>query len=456
VLTLNGGNGSGSGRTVSFDLNGFDQTIAGLANTTGLTLRSQRIFNTGGQAATLSIHNTANHSFSGNLNGTALSLDKSGPGTQTLAGSNAHTGITSVSEGILALGHTLALQNSALETAASITGDAANGLRTTVTTLTLGGLLGDKNLASLFTTASGGYSGLTSLTLNPGASDTHEYTGSITNGAAGMSLVKAGPGTQILAGANSYTGDTLLTAGTLTLGATNVLPNTTNLTIGNATLNAGTFTHTLATLDVTGSATLNLGTQAQLAFSDSSAIDWTGGALDLTGTLIPGGPGASLRFGTTSSGLTDDQLLKITAAGFTAFDLDEDGYLIATAVTSYSAWQSANGTTQEQDLDHDHDGVPNGIEHFLGGTTDTTGFTPLPGVVPTAGTLSVTWIRHATYTGSYGTDFVVETSATLDGPWTAEAADPDPGFTVTFPSASEVRFTFPPGSRNFARLKVMP
>ena len=65
--------------------------------------------------------------------------------------------------------------------------------------------------------------------------------------------------------------------------------------------------------------------------------------------------------------------------------------------------------------DHDNDGVPNGIEYFLGGNTNTTGFTALPGVSNTGGTLSVTWTKDAGYTGTYGTDFVVETSETLTG-----------------------------------------
>jgi hypothetical protein len=93
------------------------------------------------------------------------------------------------------------------------------------------------------------------------------------------------------------------------------------------------------------------------------------------------------------------------------------------------------------------------------GVTATSGFTPLPGVVNTSGVLSVTWTKAAGYTGTYGTDYWVETSATLNtGSWTAEIADPGVGFTVTFPSATEVKFTFPAGppysGKKFARLKV--
>jgi hypothetical protein len=122
--------------------------------------------------------------------------------------------------------------------------------------------------------------------------------------------------------------------------------------------------------------------------------------------------------------------------------------------TGFAGWQAANGTTGAINEDHDNDGVSNGIEYFLGGNTDTTGFTALPGVSNTGGTLSVTWVRHPDYPdfpGNYGTDFVVETSATLTGPWTEEAS---PGnVTIT---GNDVTYTFPAplGAKNFARLKV--
>lgn len=93
---------------------------------------------------------------------------------------------------------------------------------------------------------------------------------------------------------------------------------------------------------------------------------------------------------------------------------------------------------------------------LLAGGSGTPGFTPLPGVTKSGGALSVTWLKHPTFTGVYGTAFVVETSPTLAGPWTEEAADPEPGATVSFPTANEVKYTFPTGPRQFARLKVMP
>jgi fibronectin-binding autotransporter adhesin len=104
VLTLNGGNGAGSGRSVGFDLNSFDQTLAGLANITGLTSRSQRIINSGGDSVTLTIDSSAIHTYSGTISGTGLSVLKTGSGTQTFSGANSYTGDTSVEGGTLTLG----------------------------------------------------------------------------------------------------------------------------------------------------------------------------------------------------------------------------------------------------------------------------------------------------------------------------------------------------------------
>jgi hypothetical protein len=120
----------------------------------------------------------------------------------------------------------------------------------------------------------------------------------------------------------------------------------------------------------------------------------------------------------------------------------------------FSAWQLANSTEGGLNDDHDNDGVDNGVEFFLGGTSDTTGFTPLPGVVNTSGTLSVTWTKATSYGGTYGTDFWVETSATLSPPWTEEAEGGNVTITVDEVNGDKVKYTFPAGTKNFARLKV--
>ena len=122
-------------------------------------------------------------------------------------------------------------------------------------------------------------------------------------------------------------------------------------------------------------------------------------------------------------------------------------------VSGYASWQSINGASgQTLSQDHDNDGVPNGIEYFLGGPNgNTTGPTTLPGVTKTGDTLSVTWTMGPGYTGVYNTDFLVETSDTLTGIWNPESE----GGTVTI-SGSNVTYTFPAplGSKRFVRLMV--
>lgn len=142
----------------------------------------------------------------------------------------------------------------------------------------------------------------------------------------GSSLTKAGSGTLTLSGTNTYSGTTTIHAGTLAVGGNNVLTNLSPVSMGSATLDAGTYSNQAGTLDVAGSAVIKLGTGATLAFADSSAIDWAGGTLTLTGRFISG---SSLRFGTNANGLTADQLAKISAAGYYKFTLDASGYLKA-------------------------------------------------------------------------------------------------------------------------------
>lgn len=268
-------------------------------------------------------------------------------------------------------------------------------------------------------------------------------------------ITKRDAGTWILTGTNTYNGATTINGGTLALGASNVLANTA-VSISAATLaTAAAISDTVGTLDPTAAATIQIGAGSTLAFAASNAIDWTDGTLNITGSFVPGDLG-SLRFGDslTKPGLTPGQLSQITAAGFTGFGLDANGYLTATAASGYSAWATTNSTAGTINQDHDNDGVSNGIEYFLGGNIVTTGFTALPGVTNTGGTLSVTWTKATGYTGAYGIDFRVETSDTLTGAWSPEDVAPTLGAKV-FISGNNVTYTFPTGPvKKFARLKV--
>ena len=147
------------------------------------------------------------------------------------------------------------------------------------------------------------------------------------NGTGAVQIQKNGAGTWVLSGASSYTGPTTISAGTLKLGASSAL-SATAVTLGAATLDAQTFANAIGTLNVTGAGTINIGSGGTLAFADSSAQTWSGGTLNITGTFVSG---SSVRFGTTSGGLTAGQLANISVNGSGAgtYTLDANGYLLA-------------------------------------------------------------------------------------------------------------------------------
>lgn len=203
-------------------------------------------------------------------------------GNVKLSNANTFTGTTTLKSVFLTLANSLALQNSTLDTDNSIRGDRYNGIIISgVTSLTIGSLIGSKNfnggnVANNYTAANtvfqnyngSSYTNLAALTLNPGVGVCSIYGGTITNGAAGMTLTKTGAGTQMLTNSLFYSGATIVSngvldvsgaptlastnwvlsaSGTLKVGATSLAGK--NLTVGLDGANAGL-------LDVTGNLTL--------------------------------------------------------------------------------------------------------------------------------------------------------------------------------------------------------
>jgi len=260
-------------------------------------------------------------------------------------------------------------------------------------------------------------------------------------------FTQAGSGNTVLMLANTYIGPTNIDAGTLTLGAAGVLPDASEVSIGNATLAAGSFSETAGRLITTGTATIHLGTGAALSFANSSAIDWTGGTLALTGTFVPG---SSLHFGV--GGLTPGQLASITSNGWTAFALDAGGFLTATAENSFSSWITgtfADGTVpagkRGPDDDADGDGIRNLLEYALAGEDPTV-------AKAAVGSFNGSTLSFTKRPGTSGLAYAIQESTDLGtgDPW-AEVGSYDEN------NATTISHTFTPGIpvRNFLRLQVL-
>ncbi|MCP5532120.1 MAG: autotransporter-associated beta strand repeat-containing protein [Akkermansiaceae bacterium] len=279
------------------------------------------------------------------------------------------------------------------------------------------------------------------------------------------SLIKSGAGTLELASTSFYTGSTTISAGTLALGSTGSIASSASLAIGEAAIlgTADGTSYSAGTLSVTGAATIDLGTGATLSFADSSAVDWSGGTLDITGDFVSG---TSLRFGTTNAALTEAQLLLITVNGAGGpFSLDADGYLIEGGTAGYDGWAATNAPTTNPDEDEDGDGVTNGVEYVLGGGITTNDQDKLPGITTSGGNMLFTFERdQASIDGS--TTVEIEVSLDLTD-WSTSYAVPDdaaandPGVTVvkdTPVGFDTVTLSLPmsPDTKKFARLKVVP
>jgi hypothetical protein len=109
----------------------------------------------------------------------------------------------------------------------------------------------------------------------------------------------------------------------------------------------------------------------------------------------------------------------------------------------YATWSTANAGGQPPDGDFDRDGMPNGVEYFIGASGSS--FTSNPGIIGR----TVTWPRSPSANATY----VVQVS-------TALTAEGQPGGWVTattgvVDNGTSVSYMLPSGApRSFVRLKV--
>ena len=269
--------------------------------------------------------------------------------------------------------------------------------RTTGSILDLNGF--DQGVASLVGYTSNGLgSSITSaspatLTVAPPSGTPFAYDGTI-SGAVAITI--NGVGTQTLGGPNTYSGDTTVTAGTLSVTANTALPSGT-------------------TVRITSSGT-------PLSLTYASGTD------TVNKLYIDGVQQAAGTWGSTTSTATNKRSY-ITGSGV----------LTVTSGPGYDGWASANGVTGGPNGDSNSNGISNLVEYAL-----------LDG---TSGTLvgnTLTFYKRPLAVANGDVSYAIETSTDLGVtvPWTVVIPTVDNSTEISYD------LTPPTPSKNFSRLKT--
>ncbi len=305
-------------------------------------------------SSSLIINNSAANILDGDVreDGGVVSLVKAGAGSLNITGNNTYTGGTTLNAGTLNIGHASALGSGSLTFGGVSTVDNSSG-----SALSLTGI--SKQLWNADFT----FKGANSLNLGTGAvsmnatrtvniaANTLTVGGAISGASAAAGLTKAGAGTLVLLGDNTYTGATSIASGLLQVGnggATGSLASTSVVNNGRLAINrSGQLTLGAAisgigslvkdgdgTLLLTGKNTYTGGTTIQngtLALGNASAMG-TGsltvnGNLDLRGNTISfGALSGSGTIGSTTAniiGLTTTSAVNSTFSGSLAYKMLE-------------------------------------------------------------------------------------------------------------------------------------
>jgi autotransporter-associated beta strand protein len=355
-----------------------------------------------------------------------------GGATPVLVADNTFTGDTVLRAGRLFLGRQLALQNSALNVGngaddgitgqicflASNSGGATQGQLTDAPTL--GGLIGARNLASIYNSANQNnttrlaITAVLGLTLDVDDGKTHTYGGNARL-STGMFLNKTGPGTQVLSGANDYTGPTTVTGGTLALvGGSHA---------SDITVNGGALGFTL------GSPT-----------TSTKSVTLTSGTVKITGT--PDNSSDYLLM-TADLGFSGTLALTNPVPGYELQLRDENKQLWLANAETGSPFETWAGLGVTFDGDANGDGVSNGMAFLLGATgPNASALGLLPTVTETGGGLVMSFsMLDAASRGSATLNVQHSSDLGLGDPWTVVAVPETSGGPT-----SGVTFSITPGS----------
>jgi autotransporter-associated beta strand protein len=275
-------------------------------------------------------------------------FNKTDGGTLVLTGSNIYTGVTTLSGGYLSVSSDINLGNSANPLdfeggTLEITGTAFNQTSRAITWGSPGGGFDIDDVANTFTVA-------------------QALTG--TGG-----LLKSGAGTLVLSGANTYSGGTIIDAGTLQGDSTSLQGNITN----NATLvfaqnSNGTFTGAITgsgQLIKNGSGTLSLnGANAYTGGTTISAGTLQGDSTSLQGNILDN---ATLVFDQATDGTYSG-----TISGSGSVNKTGTGALTLTAANTYTGGTTISAGTLQGDTNSLHGDIADNATLQFDQTSDGT------------------------------------------------------------------------------------
>jgi fibronectin-binding autotransporter adhesin len=260
---------------------------------------------------------------------------------------------------------------------------------------TIGALAGAGNVYG------GDAAGTSALTVG-GGDRSADFSGVLQNQSSTLRLTKIGTGTQTLSGINTYTGNTVINAGTLELAATGRL----RFRITNTATN---------TLTGAGTATLN----GEFAIDTSAVTTGTGPWLIEDVSTLTGAYGSTFKVvnpdGSSWTDAGSDKWTKPATAGKVWIFNEATGSL-SLEMAGYDSWLAEFtfplGADTTRSGDPDGDGFSN-LQEFLFGSSPVAGngalstTTTLPG-----GNLVIRWSQRTS-----GTSYQLKESATLANDW---------------------------------------
>jgi fibronectin-binding autotransporter adhesin len=312
-------NGTGVGAMTvnsggTLDLNGLNNTVGGLNGGGSVTL--------GG--GTLRINNNSTGTgFTGVISGAGGVTIAAGTQIMSTGCGNTYTGVTTITNSNLSVS---CLANGGSASDIGMSGAASSNLVLTSSTLIYTG--NNVSIDRGLTLASGG-----DFIQVSNAATTLGIGGSVVGAGA---LVKSGPGTLVLSGANTYTGDTTVRAGILRAGSASAFGGTGGLSVGaGATADLNGFGNTVRFLSDDsgnpGPGSIMLGS-ATLTISNGSNASFSGVISGSGGLRKSGGPGAA-------------EILTGCASSYTGSTVIESGFLNVTCLSDGGTNSSMGAST---------------------------------------------------------------------------------------------------------------